>query len=509
MKGPIVEEEVRLMQTLVGIIISNLRPLLQPLLVSPSLSPSKTSLSPLRSLIESFISQHSEKTELKWNEIEWLSKWLKQTEREVGGLESAYSSLESKLFPNGPKSSSTSSLKLEIRSISNLIDEFLVSNNLIDPFSSESLKMKSRISNSMNSSLRSFYQSIKPSQKSDADSELFKFEEELITTGKGCIALREAESKDETLLEISKIISAISTNSSPLNATQKLPNLHLVHSLSKRLHNNLREYDRLNRKLCSLLSQEIQIVAEKHHHSSSMDSHQSFFLNFYRSQIEQSISQAEETTINSTTTNSTTTTTMTPQKRNEQNKEEGGLLGELNRLSVELRKLNSSLFPQFEELDQLSESLQSSFSVENQLKQLQQEKEKQKKAEEEEEELLDEEDEGEEEEELERNDEEGNEEREEREEGDVLQQERRLSETDKNNNNQQQEIDLKRLRTQYALGILSRIKSKLEGKDEQLLSDQNQQQHKLTVSQVVDLLVKQATSLDNLAVLFEGMTAWV
>lgn len=55
----------------------------------------------------------------------------------------------------------------------------------------------------------------------------------------------------------------------------------------------------------------------------------------------------------------------------------------------------------------------------------------------------------------------------------------------------------------HAIKVLKRVKKKLEGKDEDCNSET-----KLTVKQQVDWLIKEATSVDNLCVLYEGWTAW-
>jgi len=56
-------------------------------------------------------------------------------------------------------------------------------------------------------------------------------------------------------------------------------------------------------------------------------------------------------------------------------------------------------------------------------------------------------------------------------------------------------------RNTYAVNILKRVKSKLEGRDG---GDGKQ-----SVAEQVDWVIKQAISVDNLAVMYEGWTAWI
>ncbi len=55
----------------------------------------------------------------------------------------------------------------------------------------------------------------------------------------------------------------------------------------------------------------------------------------------------------------------------------------------------------------------------------------------------------------------------------------------------------------YAINILKRIKSKLQGKDEHFSPN------KVTVEQQVSWVVQEATSVNNLCVLYEGWTPWI
>jgi PI-3-kinase-related kinase SMG-1 len=57
-------------------------------------------------------------------------------------------------------------------------------------------------------------------------------------------------------------------------------------------------------------------------------------------------------------------------------------------------------------------------------------------------------------------------------------------------------------RNSYAVGVWRRVKLKLDGRD----PDQNK---RFSVSEQVDYVLKEATHIDNLAVLYEGWTPWV
>uniref|UniRef100_A0A3P8VUM7 non-specific serine/threonine protein kinase n=1 Tax=Cynoglossus semilaevis TaxID=244447 RepID=A0A3P8VUM7_CYNSE len=57
-------------------------------------------------------------------------------------------------------------------------------------------------------------------------------------------------------------------------------------------------------------------------------------------------------------------------------------------------------------------------------------------------------------------------------------------------------------RNSYAVSVWKRVKAKLEGRD----IDPNR---RLSVAEQVDLVIKEATNMDNLAQLYEGWTAWV
>uniref|UniRef100_A0A8C4Q2V8 FATC domain-containing protein n=1 Tax=Eptatretus burgeri TaxID=7764 RepID=A0A8C4Q2V8_EPTBU len=57
-------------------------------------------------------------------------------------------------------------------------------------------------------------------------------------------------------------------------------------------------------------------------------------------------------------------------------------------------------------------------------------------------------------------------------------------------------------RNSYAVSVWKRVKAKLEGRD----VDPN---HRMNVTEQVDYIIKEATSVENLAQLYEGWTAWV
>ncbi|XP_047428009.1 serine/threonine-protein kinase SMG1-like isoform X2 [Mugil cephalus] len=57
-------------------------------------------------------------------------------------------------------------------------------------------------------------------------------------------------------------------------------------------------------------------------------------------------------------------------------------------------------------------------------------------------------------------------------------------------------------RNSYAVSVWKRVKAKLEGRD----IDPNR---RMSVTEQVDFVIKEATNMDNLAQLYEGWTAWV
>ncbi|CAH1764116.1 6132_t:CDS:10 [Entrophospora sp. SA101] len=58
------------------------------------------------------------------------------------------------------------------------------------------------------------------------------------------------------------------------------------------------------------------------------------------------------------------------------------------------------------------------------------------------------------------------------------------------------------VRNTFAVSVIRRIKSKLEGKDFDSAT-------KMTVSDQVDIIIKQAMDIDNLCVMYEGWTSWI
>jgi len=59
------------------------------------------------------------------------------------------------------------------------------------------------------------------------------------------------------------------------------------------------------------------------------------------------------------------------------------------------------------------------------------------------------------------------------------------------------------MRNEYAIKILKRVQEKLEGRDASLGEE------KLSVQEQVDAVIKEATSSDNLSLLYEGWTSWI
>ena len=64
----------------------------------------------------------------------------------------------------------------------------------------------------------------------------------------------------------------------------------------------------------------------------------------------------------------------------------------------------------------------------------------------------------------------------------------------------------KQERNTHALGVLRRVKVKLEGRDKW---PGKEREAKLSVADQVEMVVRHATSADNLAQLYEGWVAWV
>ncbi|CAG8482825.1 1541_t:CDS:2, partial [Ambispora gerdemannii] len=74
-----------------------------------------------------------------------------------------------------------------------------------------------------------------------------------------------------------------------------------------------------------------------------------------------------------------------------------------------------------------------------------------------------------------------------------------------NNNNLSRTTDgceYAQIRNTYAVNILRRVKSKLEGKDFDPVT-------KMSVEEQVDKMIRQATDIDNLCVMYEGWTPWI
>jgi len=63
-------------------------------------------------------------------------------------------------------------------------------------------------------------------------------------------------------------------------------------------------------------------------------------------------------------------------------------------------------------------------------------------------------------------------------------------------------VGIAQARNSFAVSVIRRIKSKLEGKDFDLNT-------KMSVSEQVDKIIQQATDIDNLCVMYEGWTAWI
>lgn len=54
----------------------------------------------------------------------------------------------------------------------------------------------------------------------------------------------------------------------------------------------------------------------------------------------------------------------------------------------------------------------------------------------------------------------------------------------------------------FALSVLRRVKTKLDGREPDVL-------RKASVAEQVDFIIREATNVDNLALLYEGWTAWI
>ena len=54
----------------------------------------------------------------------------------------------------------------------------------------------------------------------------------------------------------------------------------------------------------------------------------------------------------------------------------------------------------------------------------------------------------------------------------------------------------------FALNVLRRVRAKLEGREPDVL-------RRSSVAEQVDFIIREATSLDNLSLLYEGWTSWI
>ena len=73
----------------------------------------------------------------------------------------------------------------------------------------------------------------------------------------------------------------------------------------------------------------------------------------------------------------------------------------------------------------------------------------------------------------------------------------KLNESDQHNLS-----NLKEEKNTFALNVLRRVRAKLEGREPDVL-------RRSTVAEQVDFIIREATNLDNLALLYEGWTAWI
>ena len=63
-------------------------------------------------------------------------------------------------------------------------------------------------------------------------------------------------------------------------------------------------------------------------------------------------------------------------------------------------------------------------------------------------------------------------------------------------------INLKEEKNTFALNVLRRVRAKLEGREPDVL-------RRSSVAEQVDFIIREATNLDNLALLYEGWTSWI
>jgi len=65
-------------------------------------------------------------------------------------------------------------------------------------------------------------------------------------------------------------------------------------------------------------------------------------------------------------------------------------------------------------------------------------------------------------------------------------------------------------RNVHAVGVLKRVKAKLEGRDTALLSGESSDQPaKMTISHQVESVIQQSTNPDYLCQMYEGWTSWI
>lgn len=62
--------------------------------------------------------------------------------------------------------------------------------------------------------------------------------------------------------------------------------------------------------------------------------------------------------------------------------------------------------------------------------------------------------------------------------------------------------NLKEEKNTFALNVLRRVRAKLEGREPDVL-------RRSSVAEQVDFIIREATNLDNLALLYEGWTSWI
>lgn len=73
---------------------------------------------------------------------------------------------------------------------------------------------------------------------------------------------------------------------------------------------------------------------------------------------------------------------------------------------------------------------------------------------------------------------------------------------DTNTNTDTTSTNIAEEKNTFALSVLRRVKTKLDGREPDVL-------RKATVAEQVDFIIREATNVDNLALLYEGWTAWI